>query len=100
MCSYQLRLSGTSVPLHAEVLAGLTEHRQQGVSRIPAAAAAALHSGAANQTPRVLRAVVAAAAAAVTLTGPGCSATAVDLADQRLVQTAGECVAQHRKKTV
>ena len=97
LCSYQLRSSKISVPLHAEVLVELTEHSQQDVNRIPAAAAAALYSVTEAQTPRVLTAV--AAAAAVMLTGPGCLATAVDSADQRLAQTAGECIVQGRKKT-
>lgn len=77
---------------------GLTEHSQQDISRT-AAAAASLHSVTAKQTRPVIRAV-AAAAAAVLLTGPGCLATAVDLTDQRLVQTAGACVARRRKKRV
>ena len=80
---------------------GQNEHRQPNLNRIPvaaAAAAAALHSRAANQTPPELRAAAAAAAAAVVLTEQGCLATAVDLADQRLVQTACECVVHQRKK--
>ena len=90
-CSYQLEPARTSASPHAEVLVGLTEHTQQDVNRT-AAAAAALDSVTAKQTPPVLGAV--AAAAAVPLTAPGCLATAVHLADQRLVQTAGECAAE------
>ena len=93
-----MRPSKISVPLHAEVLVELIEHSQQDVNRTAAAAAAALYSVTEAQTPPVLKA--AAAAAAVMLTGPGCLATAVDLADERVVQTAGECVAQRRRKTV